>query len=311
MSQLHSQVVAIVGAGFIGRHLVRAFLAQGYRVQVLDRNPCPQEFRGAVHWSIGDYHDRTALTQVLTGAALAYHLVSSTVPGDLHVDVARELHDSVVGSLNFAEVCSQVGVVRMVFASSASVYGVQTQFPIGEGAATNPISAHGVHKLAVEKFLLISQRERGLEARILRLANPYGPGQSLQGRQGFVAIAIGCLLNRQVLTLRDAGTMVRDFIYVSDLAEAMLQGGVRDALPSVINLGAGLGHSLREVVDTVQELTRQTLSLVDAPARAVDIPLSVMDIALARQVLDFEPATSLADGIAITLRHHGVSLVSG
>lgn len=310
MSQLHSEVVAIVGAGFIGRHLVRAFLAQGYRVQVLDRNPCPQEFQGAVHWSVGDYHDRTALTQALTGAALAYHLVSSTVPGDLHVDVARELHDNVVGSLNFAEVCSQAGVARMVFASSASVYGVQTQFPIGEGAATNPISAHGVHKLAVEKFLLIAQRERGLEARILRLANPYGPGQSLQGRQGFVAIAIGCLLNRQALTLRDAGTMVRDFIYVTDLAEAMLRGGVRDALPSVINLGAGLGHSLREVVDTVQELTGQTLSVVAAPARAVDIPLSVMDIALARQVLDFEPATSLADGIAKTLRHHGVSLVS-
>ncbi len=310
MSRTHSQVVAIVGAGFIGRHLVRAFLAQGYRVQVLDRNPCPQEFSGAVHWSIGDYHDRTSLTQALTGAALAYHLVSSTVPGDLHVDVARELHDNVVGSLSFAEVCSQVGVVRMVFASSASVYGVHTHFPISEDAYTNPISAHGVHKLAVEKFLLIARRECGLEARILRLSNPYGPGQSLQGRQGFVAIAIGCLLNRQALTLRDSGTMVRDFIYVTDLADAMLIAGVRDELPSVINLGAGQGHTLREVVNIIQALTGQELFVVDVPARAVDIPLSVLDIALARQVLGFEPATSLPDGIARTLGHHGVSLVS-
>lgn len=310
MNRLHAKVVAIVGVGFIGHHLVRAFLAQGYRVQVLDRNPCPPEFQDAVLWTIGDFHDLVALTTALSGAALAYHLVSSTVPGDLHVDVARELHDNVVGSLNFAEVCSQVGVTRMVFASSASVYGVQNHFPINESAATDPISAHGVHKLAVEKFLLMAQRERGLEVRLLRLANPYGPGQSLQGRQGFVAIAIGCLLNRQALTLRDAGTMVRDFIYVSDMAEAMLRGGVRDGLPAIINLGAGQGHSLRQVVDTVQELTGQTLSVVQASARAVDIPLSVMDITLARQVLDFEPMTSIADGIAKTLRHHGLRVRS-
>lgn len=310
MSPMPARTVAIVGAGFIGRHLVRAFLAQGYRVQVLDRNPCPHEFRDTVHWTIGDYHERAALAKALAGAALAYHLVSSTVPGDLHVDVARELHDNVVGSLSFAEACSQAGVPRMVFASSASVYGVQTQFPICEEAATNPISAHGVHKLAVEKFLQIAQRERGLEARILRLANPYGPGQSLQGRQGFVAIAIGCLLNHQPLTLRGAGAMVRDFIYITDLAGALLQAGVRDDLPGLINLGAGQGHSLREVVDAVQELTGEELAVSDAPARAVDIPLSVMDIALARKVLRFEPATGLRDGIAKTLRHHGVRLAS-
>lgn len=308
MSQLHVRVVAIVGAGFIGSHLVRAFLAQGYRVQVMDRNPCPREFLHVVQWTVGNFHDRAALSRVLAGAALAYHLVSSTVPGDLHVDVTRELHENVVGSLNFAEICTQAGVARMVFASSASVYGVQAQFPIAETAATNPISAHGVHKLAVEKFLQIAQRELGLEVRILRLANPYGPGQSLQGRQGFVAIAIGCLLARQPLTLRDAGAMVRDFIYVTDLAEAMLRGGVRDGLPQVINLGAGEGHSLRQVVDAVQALTGQVLSVMDAPARAVDIPLSVLDISLARGVLDFEPATDLHGGIAKTLRHHGVRL---
>jgi UDP-glucose 4-epimerase len=304
------QAVAIVGAGFIGRHLIRAFLSLGYKVQVLDRNACPTEFITTVHWLVGDFHDRAALTHILSGAALAYHLVSSTVPGDLNLDVAREIHDNVVGSLHFSDVCLKVGVTRMVFASSASVYGLQTHFPISESAATNPISAHGVHKLAVEKFLLIAKREHGLESRILRLANPYGPGQSLQGRQGFIAIAIGCLLNRQVLTLRDAGAMVRDFIYVTDLANAMLNAGLRDDLPAVINLGSGLGHSLREVVDTFKELSSEAFSVIDAPARVVDIPLSVMDISLAREVLNFSPETSLRDGITKTLRYHGVQLRS-
>jgi UDP-glucose 4-epimerase len=116
------------------------------------------------------------------------------------------------------------------------------------------------------------------------------------------------LLNRQVLTLRDAGAMVRDFIYVTDLANAMLNAGLRDDLPAVINLGSGLGHSLREVVDTLKELSSEAFSVIDAPARVVDIPLSVMDISLAREVLNFSPETSLRDGITKTLRYHGVQL---
>lgn len=298
--------IAVVGAGFIGRHLVRASLTHGCRVRVLDRNPCPAEFQDSVQWIQGNFHDPGALQQVLAGANVAYHLVSSTVPGDRQVNVAAELHDNVVGSLNFVDACTRLSVERLVFASSASVYGVQDAFPIAEAAPTNPISAHGVHKLTVEKFLLMALREKGLDVRILRLANPYGPGQSLQGRQGIVAIAIGCLLRGEALTLREAGSMVRDFIFVGDLASAMMQVGIMPGLPPVINLGAGAGHSLRQLVDFLEELSGRALEVLDAPARLVDIPISVLDVGLARRVLNFDPATSLRCGLAQTLQHHGL-----
>jgi UDP-glucose 4-epimerase len=303
-----NSITTLIGAGFIGRHLLRALLAQGMPVQVLDRNPCPTEFVDKTTWIQGDFHDPVALRQVLEGAQQAYHLVSSTVPGDLHVDIARELHDNVVGSLRVVDACVNAGVGRLIFASSASVYGEQTQFPITEDAPTNPISAHGVHKLAVEKFLLIAQREKGLDVRILRIANPYGPGQSIQGRQGIVAIAIGCLLRNEPLTLRDGGKMVRDFIYVTDLADAMMRCGLRPHLPPILNLGSGQGHSLLEVTNLVQELSGHRLILADAPARMVDIPLSVLDIVRARTAMAFSPSTDLHEGIARTLRYHNVLL---
>ncbi len=301
MTESDSKRIVLIGAGFIGKHLVRSLLLTSHSLRILDRNACPAEFAGRLEWVQGNFHDRAMLDQILAGADLVYHLVSSTVPGDLHVDVARELHENVVGSLGAVEACIAHGVRRLVFASSASVYGVQERFPITENAPTWPISAHGIHKLAVEKFLWLAHLEHGLDVRIIRLANPYGPGQSITGRQGFVAIAIGCLLRGEALTLRDGGRMVRDFIYIEDAAEALANAGIRDGLPSVLNIGAGEGHSLLEVVSLIEHFTGCTLKVAEAPPRQVDIPVSVLDVALAKQVLGFAPRTTLRTGIERTL----------
>jgi UDP-glucose 4-epimerase len=304
-------VVCVIGVGFIGSHLVRASMAAGLRVRVLDRNVCPEEFMGHVEWIQGDYHAPAPLHAALRGADVVYHLVSSTVPGDLHVDVAKELHDNVVGSLTLMDACVAAGVSRLVFASSASVYGVQEHLPVGESAPTNPISAHGVHKLCVEKFLLMAHRERGLDVRILRLANPYGPGQRLDGRQGFVAIAIGCLKQDSRLTLRDEGRMVRDFVYVQDIADGMLASGLGEDVPRIMNLGAGQGHSLRHVLQIIESLTGRVCKVDYAAARTIDIPSSVLDIRCARSAIDFSPSTGLEEGVRRTLRSHGLLATPG
>lgn len=217
------------------------------------------------------------------------------------MDVSRELHDNVVGSLGVVQACVAHGVERLVFASSASVYGVQEHFPVAEDAPNWPISAHGIHKLAVEKFLWLAHREHHLDVRILRLANPYGPGQSIKGRQGFVAIAIGCLVRGDALTVRDGGRMVRDFIYIEDAAQALALAGLREGLPVVLNIGAGEGHSLREVVDLIEQLSGRVIRTVDAAPRQVDIPVSVLDVRRAQELLGFTPRIGLSRGIELTL----------
>ena len=293
--------IAIIGAGFIGKHLIRTLLHAGHSLSVLDRNVCPTEFAGLLTWNQGDFHDQAKLGEALAGVEIAYHLVSSTVPGDLHVNVSKELHDNVVGSLGVVQACVANGVGRLVFASSASVYGVQEHFPVTEDAPNWPISAHGIHKLAVEKFLWLAHREHQLDVRILRLANPYGPGQSITGRQGFVAIAIGCLVRGDALTVRDGGRMVRDFIYIEDVAQALALAGLREGLPLLLNIGAGEGHSLREVVDLIEQLSGKVIRTVNATPRQVDIPVSVLDVSRAQALLGFKSHTGLRTGIARTL----------
>lgn len=308
MSTPNSLGAAVIGGGFIGRHLIRKLLGRGTRVRVLDRNDCPRGFAGKVDWVKADYHDDAALLHVLGGVDVAYHLVSSTVPGDQHVDVAQELHDNVIGSLRFAQSCIDQKVRRLVFASSASVYGVQEQFPIPETAATWPISAHGIHKLTIEKFLWLSHREQGLDVRIVRLANPYGPGQNLTGRQGFVAIAIGCLLRDEPLVVRDQ-SVIRDFVYVEDVAEAMSLVGLAETAPKVLNVGAGQGASLAKALTMIETLSGRTVRLQPAPPRRLDIPVSVLDISLAHQQLGFSPAVDLRRGISHTLQAAGIEVV--
>lgn len=309
MTTPHRLSAAVIGGGFIGRHLIRKLLARGTSIRVLDRNDCPAEFADKVSWTKADYHDGAAMLSVLEGADVAYHLVSSTVPGDQHVDVAQELHDNVIGALRVAQSCIDRSVQRLVFASSASVYGVQEQFPIAESAATWPISAHGIHKLTIEKFLWLSHREHGLDVRIVRLANPYGPGQNLTGRQGFVAIAVGCLLRNEPLVVRDQ-SVIRDFVYVEDVAEAMARAGLAEAAPRVLNVGSGHGASLSDVLGMVEALSGRKVQLRTAPPRRVDIPVSVLDISLARNQLGFTPAVDLKRGISHTLRAAGIEVVS-
>jgi len=302
------ECIAVIGAGFIGKSLIRNFLIKGHDISVLDRNACPAEFIGRVNWNVGNFNDQSALTKVLQGTSVAYHLVSSTVPGDKHIGVAKELQENVVGSLNFIDVCIDAGVQRIVFASSSSVYGIQDRFPINEAASTDPVSAHGIHKLTLEKFLLLAQHLHGIDIRILRISNPYGPEQSVLGRQGFVAIVVGCLLRDAPLTLRDMGSLVRDFIYIDDLAEGLVCSGLLDGLPPIINIGSGKGYTLHEVVEVIEECAGRKVKITSAEARSEDIPVSIMDIELAHSLMAFTPVVELHRGIARTLISHGFQL---
>ncbi|MEI6756610.1 MAG: NAD-dependent epimerase/dehydratase family protein [Chlorobium sp.] len=296
---------AIIGAGFIGKSVIRNLLSKDIDVSILDRHVCPDEFVEHVRWISGSFYDQSALSQALQGVSVAYHFVSTTVPGDQHTDVAMELNENVVGALHFVDACLAAGVKRIVFASSASVYGLQDSLPINELAPTNPISAHGIHKLMVEKFLLLAHHLHGIEVRILRIANPYGPGQSLVGRQGFIAMVIGHHLRNIPLMLRDDGRPIRDFIYIDDLAEASVQAGLRDGLPFVINIATGHGYSLRDVISVIEKLTDKHVVIVPTESRIVDIPISVLDVKLAHSAMSFSASTCLYEGLFKTLLYHG------
>ena len=299
---------AVCGAGFIGMNLIGRLLADGDAVSVLDHKAAPGDLGVRTRWVQGDFANESDLRRTLESADVAYHLVSTTVPGDDHVSLLQELADNISATTRFLEICVEMGVPRIVFASSSSVYGLQRDTPIAETAETTPISSHGIHKLTIEKYLLLHRFTHDADIRILRLSNPYGPGQSLVGRQGFVAIAIGKLLTGEPLLLRGAGSPIRDFIYISDVCEGLLAAAVADNPPPVINIGTGTGHTLADVLREISDLTGCPIATIDAPLRKADIPQSVLDIGLARWSFGFAPDVSIRDGLARTLRHHKVPL---
>ena len=293
----------VCGAGFIGMNLVTHLLDQGYEVNVLDHKPCPPALAGKVTWFTGEFTDVSLLRGALESADVAYHLVSSTVPGDDRIGVVTELADNIFSTIGFIDICISLSVPRIVFVSSSSVYGLQARTPILESAATNPISSHGIHKLTIEKYLLLYRFDHDIDVRIIRLSNPFGPGQGLHGRQGFVAIAIGKIIEGEPILLRAGGSPIRDFIYIDDVARAMVHAGFADVVPPVMNLGTGEGHSLAEVVGALAEMTGRRLETVDGPLRKADIPTSVLNVSLIREAVGFAPRTALREGLELTLRH--------
>ncbi len=297
---------AVCGSGFIGKGLVRQLLSQGYGVNVLDHNICPDEFSGETKWVTGEFGDNDDLRNTLDGSEVVYHLVSSTVPGDETVDPVKELSENIFSTIAFLEMCKKCNVKRVVFVSSSSVYGLQSTMPIPEDAKTNPISSHGIQKLTIEKYLLLHQFLHGIDIRIIRVSNPYGPGQNLSGRQGFVAIAIGHMIKNEPVLLRDSGRPIRDFIYIDDVSRALVLAGIVKNASSVINVGSGKGYSLKQVVELLQGITGTNVLVVQGELRKADIAESVLNVSLAHNDLSFEPQFSMHDGLVRTLQYHGL-----
>jgi UDP-glucose 4-epimerase len=160
----------------------------------------------------------------------------------------------------------------------------------------------------IEKYLLLASYKNNIDVRILRIANPYGPGQNIYGRQGFIAMAIGKILNGLPLTLSNNGKVIRDFIYIDDVAEILSLCGTLDNLPPVINVGSQAGHSLKEVVNTISELLKFEVLTESTKSRNFDIPSSILNIDLMKEATLFSPTISLVDGLSRTLLHHGLDV---
>lgn len=298
---------AILGAGFIGQSFIEFALAHGYSLRVLDHKKCPAEFDGRLTWVQGDLSSEEAVKRVLQKSDIVFHFISSTVPGDV-ADEGGELIQNVVETLHLLKLCVQEKVSRVIFISSASVYGVQPVLPIPETALTDPISSHGIHKLSIEKYLQLYKYQYGLDCKIMRLSNPYGARQSIKGRQGFVAIALGRILAGDAIAIRGDGSAIRDFIYIDDVCDALHLLGTTKAKQSVFNVGSGQGYSLNQVIETMGKITGQHLATEYIASRFVDIPASVLDISSAQQQLDYRVKYSLEHGLAATFAFHGIKM---
>lgn len=192
----------------------------------------------------------------------------------------------------------EAGVKKVIFVSSGgTVYGEPTQVPIPETHATDPVCSYGIAKLAIEKYLALFHHLHGLDYTVLRLANPFGEGQRTHASQGAIAVFLGKVLRDEPIEIWGDGSVVRDYIHVADVVQALLAALEPSTQEHVFNIGSGRGHSLNEVLDTIEKITGRVAIRKYLPGRGFDVPLSVLNIDRAKNVLGWAPAVGFEEGV--------------
>lgn len=295
-------VIVFGGCGFIGSHLVDELLSHGHHVRVFDRSY--ELFRPPldnVEYVIGDFGNRGLVSSAVKDIDIVFHLISTTVPKTSNDDPSFDVSSNVIETLYLLEACVRNKVQKVVFISSGgTVYGVPEMIPVGEDDKTNPICSYGISKLTIEKYLLLFKHLHGLDFRIIRPSNPYGPRQNPKNIQGAVSVFLGNVLEKLPITIWGDGTVSRDFLYVKDLVQGIIKATFTKSDYRVFNIGSGVGTSLASLVSMVREITKADLNVIYMDRRSFDVPKLVLDTARARNELGWVPNTEMLAGLRMT-----------
>jgi len=295
-------LLVLGGSGFLGSAAATALSKQGMEVKILCRRmPAPPLFGTTpVEIQTGDFTLLTAADSLFDGVDTVLHFISSTTPASSMDDMAFDVSSNLLPALNLLRITEKRGIKRLIYASSGgTVYGVPVKLPASEDDATNPISAHGITKLATEKFIMLQARLSGLQAIILRVGNPFGPYQLRGVTIGSIARFVQLHATAQQLHIWGDGSVVRDYLYIDDFSSALADIVRTPEFPSgVYNLASGSGHSLRDILEEIRHISGRTPAASFEAQRVMDVPAIVLDISRLRRALpSWKPRVPFSDGI--------------
>ena len=286
------------GAGFIGSNLVDLLLARGDEVHVLDdlskgsRDNVPAGAR--LH--VADIREPDAVFDDARPEAV-FHLAAQA---DVRVSVEKPALDAdvnVLGTIRILEAARR-HQAKVVFASSGGAAYGECDGPAPESAPLLPLAPYGTSKVCGEEYLATWNRLYGTSHVSLRLGNVYGPRQMPHGEAGVVAIFMGLLRDGGTPTIFGDGSQTRDYVYVGDVADAMVRALDRDG--GTYNIGTGIETSVIELFGAVRAASGVARDPAFAPARLGELQRSVLDPALAGRELGWRPDRSLAQGLSAT-----------
>ena len=300
------KVLVSGGAGFIGSHVVDAYVEAGHDVLIVDDlstghrenlNPAARFYEVDIRSeSVREIFERER------PEALSHHAAQM----DVRRSVADPIFDAqvnLVGLLNLMETGRQHGLKRVVFASSGgTVYGEQNTFPATENHSQAPISPYGVAKLASEYYLYFYACSYDISYLALRYANVYGPRQDPHGEAGVVAIFAGKLLRGDAPTINGTGTQSRDYVFVEDVAQANLRA-LTSEFSGPLNIGTGVETDVNELFRILRAATGSDASERHGPGKPGEQQRSVLDPQQAKSELGWVPRVGLEDGLKRTVEY--------
>lgn len=292
-------------AGFLGVALSNELAREGHVVRALDdlSNGDDSLLVEDVHFTRGDVSDRPKLWTLLQDVDCVFHLAARVRVAESLL-YPREYTDvNVGGTVSLMEAMRDVGIRRVVFASSGAIYGDQGQQPLAEDAKLAPQSPYAVSKLAAEHYVRTIGNLWNIEAVALRIFNAYGPGQSLPASHPPV---VPNWLRQAVkggsIVVHGDGSQTRDFVYISDVTRALIAASTApDLSGDVINVGSGVETSMQSLAEMILKSTGSKAEILATPKNNPGVSRMCADLTLAKKKLNFSPKTSLEAGLRKTL----------
>lgn len=303
------RVMVTGGAGFIGSHIAELLIEHGHATVVVDnlsggrREQVPAGARFYLADvrapEIAEIFEREQPDVVIHQAAQVS--VSRSV-----ADPATDAQINISGSLNLLEQCRAHKVSKVVFASSAAVYGDPVRLPVDEEHPIGPASPYGVAKYSVEEYLRIYRTLYGLDYTVLRYANVYGPRQDAHGEGGVVAIFTHRIVRGEPIEVHGDGEQTRDLIFVRDVARANVQALERGG-GEQINVSGRSETSVNELAKALGALVGRNVSMSYVTPRSGDIRRSVLANDKAARLLDWRPEVALREGLAAVVEYESAA----
>jgi UDP-glucose 4-epimerase len=298
-----AKILVTGGAGFIGSNVADRFIELGHRVVIVDdlstgfkRNLNPQ----AKFYQI-DIRSKEVekIFKKEKPEILCHHAAQVDLRRSL-VDPIADAEINILGSLNLLYLSSKYKVRKIIFASTAGVYGEQNYFPADENHPQRPVSPYGMGKLVIERYLSFYKERYGIDYVTLRYSNVFGPRQRPKGEAGVVAVFCERLLNREKAVINGDGRQTRDFVYVSDVVESNALA-LDYPESDIFNIATGKETDINALFRLIKKEASSSQKEIRGPAMVEEQKRSCLDISKVKKLLGWEPEYSLEEGIKKTI----------
>jgi UDP-glucose 4-epimerase len=290
------------GAGFIGSNVVKLLVEQGHHVTVLDNLSsgyrCNLDPFPSVEFIEGDVRDEACMERAERDVEVVFHLAASV--GNTR-SIEHPIEDSevnVIGTLRVLEAARRHHVRKIVFSSSAGIFGELKTLPIREDHPVEPDSPYGASKLAAEKLCLAYAKLHGLESVCLRYFNVYGVNQRYDAYGNVIPIFAHQMVHGLPLTIFGDGEQTRDFVNVRDVAQANYKAALAEGVSGAFNISSGTRITVNRLVELMRDASGIQPAVEHGPPRKGDVRHSLADISAARAAFGYEPGVALPTGLA-------------
>jgi UDP-glucose 4-epimerase len=289
------------GSGFIGSCLTRVLSARGHQVTVVDNlsSGYRDNLKGipSVLFVEGDIRDNAVLDKSMSGVEVVFHLAASVGNSRSIQDPLTDSDVNVLGTLRVLQSARRAGARRIVYSSSAGIFGQLKILPIAEDHPTEPSSPYGVSKLAAEKHCLVYDQLHGLEVVCLRYFNVYGINQRFDPYGNVIPIFAERLLRKEALVIFGDGNQTRDFVNVRDVAEANYRAATERAARGVYNIASGTSVSINDLARLMMRIIGSSAPIQYAAHRPGDVEHSIADVSAASTAFGYTPSVPLDEGL--------------